>query len=222
MENMSYTKYYGLIIATYCVYIAVCSVIISNLLKIAAADYALGKDYMDAGWYVGISMASSLGYGLSGLGIIFSIVSLANKGKQPEMIKGMGIAIFVFFMISMGGMLGGAISVGTGIADVVDCSLHNSSALWRANCADDIIYDYVIIVCMAIMAGVAIMGIVGSVKIVSIVAKQHPAGTQTWAQKPAAQQVAAQVQGKPKFCSSCGAANDENAEFCKSCGKSFA
>jgi hypothetical protein len=216
METTSYTKYYGLIIATYCVYIALCSVIITYLMKIATADFALGKDYMDAGWYVGIAMSSSLGYGLSGLGIIFSIVSVANKGKQPEMIKGMGIAIFVFFMISMGGMLGGSISIGSGLADVVYCS-HDltETAAWRANCANDVIYDYVIIACMAIMAVVAIMGIIGSVKIVTIVSKAHPVGTKVRAQG------ITQAQGMPKFCTSCGAQNDNNAVFCKTCGKAI-
>ena len=224
MENSNYKKFYGPIIATFCVYIAACSVILTFMMKTAAADAVLGQS-PEGGWYVGISLSSTVGFGLSSLGIIFSIVSIASGGKKPELLKGLGIAIFVFFMISMAAMAGGSIAVSQSLADVIYCSAHNSSAAWRANCSEDIINDSVIIVCMILMAGISVLGIVSTVKLVTTVSKMSPgAGTaraKAAAPQAAAPQAAVQVQGKPKYCSSCGTPNDENAEFCKNCGGSF-
>lgn len=221
VENTGYKKYFGLIIFTFCVYIVMCSVIIALEHKIAAADYALGQTTEDFGYYFGIAASILVGYGLSGLGVIFSIVSIAAGAKKPELIKGFGIGIFVFLMIAVGIMGGGLAGIGSALTNVINCAKNNSSAAWRANCQEDIVSETGILVVMVIMDVTTIIGIVGCVKVVSTVNKIIPSVSSKRTQIATPQQGTSQVQGKPKYCSSCGTPNDENAEFCKNCANPF-
>jgi hypothetical protein len=223
MENPEIKKNFISIIVVFFVFVAACITIVTCLTLIARADWSLGEG-PDVGWYIGYSMSTTIGFGFSGAGIFLSIASLTVGVKKPELIKVFGIIIFVIFMVALGVMALGSALVSVAVAEVMDCALHNGSALWRANCTADIGYNSTILVCQIVMAGISIIGIVGSVKIVTIMNKTLPrpgfVSPQSMQQQPSVEQPSVAVAGSQgKFCSACGAKNADDAKFCKKCGK---
>jgi hypothetical protein len=113
----------------------------------------------------------------------------------------------------------GAGFLGDGMADSIACANNPSnSADLRLHCQGDIGYNAVIVVCMIAMAGISVLGIIGAVKIVTILngaaPSVRPVSTPTISSQPAA------VAGpKGNFCAACGAPNEKDAKFCKKCGK---
>jgi ribosomal protein L40E len=200
--------------------VAMCITIISLLNTIMREDVYLGGDPALTS-ILGIALASTFGFGVGGLGIVLSAIGISMGPKKPEMAKGFGIANFVFILSCLGTMVAGAILIADSLVEVIDCAQNNYYADWRANCSLDIIYNSVIIVCMIVIAGISVIGIVGSVKVVSTINKTVPrtgfVSATAGSQAPAAATVAA-TGSKGKFCSACGAANADDAKFCKKCG----
>jgi ribosomal protein L40E len=221
METSQIKKPFITIIVMYCIWVGMCAIIVTLIAGSIKANLDLGGN-ADVASIVGILLASTFGFGVAGLGIVLSAVGISMGEKKPEMAKGFGIANFVFVMSCLGTMIAGAILLADGLADNIACSIDmGESAAWRANCADDIIRNIVQIICMLVIAGIAVIGIVSSVKIVSTINKTVPrtgfVSAPAGSQPPVAATVAA-TGSKGKFCSTCGAANEPDAKFCKKCG----
>ncbi len=225
MENSGISKNFINIIVTYFVWVGCCIVIVSLLVAEIAADVSLPYGEASVTSIVGIVLASVFGFGLAGLGIILSIIGLNAYQQKPEMAKGFGIADFVFIMACLGTMILGAILVTVGLTNSIACATSNPYSYWRANCSIDVRNNIIIIILMLAMAGVSIIGIIGSVKVVSTINKNVPRTGFVSAQPRSTPPAAGSIQpiaatgSQGKFCSACGAPNAADAKFCKSCGK---
>jgi ribosomal protein L40E len=219
MDLSEIKKPFTSIITVYIIWAAMCIVIVTLLNIVLQADVVLHGGSVST--VIGISLSATFGFGVGGLGIVLSAIGMNMGQQKPELAKGFGIANFVFILTCLGTMIGGAVMVSTGLVEVIDCSMNDSSPAWRANCALDIIYNSVIIGCMVVIALISVIGIVNSVKVVTIINNVVPrtgfVSTPPASAQPAQTVAASGSQGK--FCSACGAPNEPDAKFCKKCGK---
>src|SRR4030042_1103385 len=174
MENADIKMYYTKIIVICCVNIVSCLIIISMLVTAAYADVALGKPLYAQypGYFIGVGIAV-FDLVFSFFCIIFTKLSQTIYADKIIVSDLLLIATFVIFVTGMLIMLAAVILVAIGLRDVTYCISYGSSD-WVATCRTNLGYYGVGIVLMVGMVVIAILGIISSVKVFSILNKNVP------------------------------------------------
>ncbi|OLS13246.1 MAG: hypothetical protein RBG13Loki_3120, partial [Promethearchaeota archaeon CR_4] len=115
MEDAEIRKYYKIGISGCIVNIIACIIIIAMLVAAYRADLAINPYYYEGpAYYVGVGVATFYLI-ISGLGMVFALLSLTAFAEKIPIRKGFGIAMFVIFVSGMFIMLAATILVAIGL-----------------------------------------------------------------------------------------------------------